>query len=300
MLNPADPEFWRSPPLMELNSGAVTLNAGQTHRVWRGLVQTPGSVELCLPVVIKWLPSGPKLSIELACAIASAMLRLPVPPGMLVLADPEQLPGLPIAAQRAAATAGRVLCFGSRLQWPDDTLERLRSDDIAVQDHTWNSVCAGKVGTRGAAWDELVANPDRHTGNLIFDGTRHWLIDHDLALQPLAPLMRRFAQRMVRMKVTEHKSAVNQLASQMARRRPSDHGILAQPDKFLAQRRRLQALMNFARSWVTGDAQIDAILVDAEIVLRSIDARLPALALMLNERLGVPEERTLWKKQEDS
>jgi hypothetical protein len=35
-------------------------------------------------------------------------------------------------------------------------------------------------------------------------------------------------------------------------------------------------------------------------VLRSIDARLPALALMLNERLGVPEERTLWKKQEDS
>jgi hypothetical protein len=125
MLNPNDPEFWRQPPVMDLNSGAVALSAGQTNKAWRGLVQTNGSSELSVPVVLKWIPNGPKLSIELACAIASSILQLPVPPGMLVLAHPDQLPGLSASAQRKQ----RLICFGSRLQWPDDTFARLYPDD---------------------------------------------------------------------------------------------------------------------------------------------------------------------------
>lgn len=300
MLNPNEPEFWRQPPVMDLNSGAVPITVGQTNKAWRGLVQTSGSTELSVPVVLKWIPTGPKLSIELACAITSSILKLPVPPGMLVLADPDQLPGLPAAGRRMAEARKRVVCFGSRLQWPDDTFERLNPGDTAAAEHTWGIVCNTKVGSRGAAWDELIANPDRHPGNLVYDGSRHWLIDHDLALQPLASVMRRFAQRMVRMQVAEHRASVNQLADQMKKRRPEDHGIQGQPDKFLRDRSKLQAAMNFVRGWVTGDAELDPIFVDTEIVLRSIDARLPALALMLRDRLGMREGRSLWRMEDHS
>lgn len=100
-------------PLAHLNSAGLPIDAGQTHKVWRGQVQVPGRTQPSVPVALKWMAGQVKLAIELACALAAGEMNLPVPRGVVVLADRDQLPGLASSAKRitsasAACTSGRT------------------------------------------------------------------------------------------------------------------------------------------------------------------------------------------------
>lgn len=287
-------------PLARLNSSGLPIDAGQVHKVWRGLVQVEGCMEPSVPVALKWMAGGEhKLPLELACSLAGAELGLTIPRGVLVLSRRDQLPGLPGTARPLPGTED-YLCYGSVHQWPDDTVARLLDDDDAVEEHTWQKLCASPGAPAGAAWDELAANADRHTGNVVFDGQRYWLIDHELALQPIAKVMRRFAAPGARLQLVEHRARENTLAAQLARRHPMSHGILKQPASFARAEQRLRALADRVRLWQTGHPQVDTVWPLTEVVLRGISLRLPALAVMLNQRLNIADARSLWNSSNPS
>lgn len=290
---PFDPDDLESLPVVHLMSAGAPIYAGQLNRVWRALVQTPGSVDSALPVVLKFMPSNVKVSIELGCSLASAVIGLPVPRGMVVLANPDELVGLP---QQARPLPGRseVLCYASVLRWPDDTAERALADDPAVTDFLWRRFCDTKLASPSAAWDELVANADRHTKNFVFDGARYWLIDHELSLRPISESIQRMTETAGRLSLVDHKADDNKVAHQLLQRRPADHGMLQQPKGFESRKQSLELLATRMAAWRTGDAALDAVLQDAETVLRGIILRLPALGLHLTDRISSPAGPLKW------
>lgn len=285
-------------PLARLNSSGLPIHAGQVNKVWRGLVQVEGSLEPSVPVALKWMSGVHKLPVELACALAGTALGLPIPRGVAVLAQRDQLPGLPGNAKPLAGTDD-YLCFGSVHQWPDDSTARLLGDSSA-DEFTWRSLCSGPTAAPGAAWDELAANADRHTGNLIYDGAKFWFIDHELALQPIAQVMNKFTRQTSRDLLLEHRARANKVAAELHRRHPADHGMLTQPQRFNRAETRLKLLADAIRTWQTGHSQVDTVWPLTEIVLRGIALRLPALALMLNQRLNVPDATSLWSSSRPS
>lgn len=284
-----DLEQWRSAPLYRLLTSGELLEGSHRHKVWRGLAHSVGDNEPGVPMIIKWLADPIALATELACALAGQALKLNVPAGRLVIADADQLKGLP-----ARFSGKSVLCFGSHLQWPDDMAVRLIRDDAAVEELIWRKLCETPQGAAGAAWDELVANEDRHYENVVFDGHKWWLFDHEEALEPISRVMKRFAQAAARQQITDHRSSTNKIAEELVRRRREDHGLERQPASLLTMRTRLRWIADAARNWRTGQSDVDETFAVAEVVLRSIDLRLPALALHLQDRLAKPEGASLW------
>ena len=118
----ADLQRWRVPPVYRMLSGGMVLNGRHQNKVWRGLAQLPNNTEPGVSLCIKWIRQKEALATELACSLAAQALKLQVPRGALVIADREQLPGLPASVK--GARTDKVLCFGSEYQWPDDTLAR--------------------------------------------------------------------------------------------------------------------------------------------------------------------------------
>lgn len=293
MIHGLDLDDTSRPPLARLNSSGLPIEAGQTHKVWRGMVQVEGSMESCLPVALKWMSGGAhKLPVELACSLAAAELGIPVPRGVVVLAKRDQLPGLPGFAKPMAGTDD-YLCYGSMHQWPDDSSAR-QLDDASAAEATWRHLCDDQGAAPGAAWDELAANADRHVGNLVFDGTKYWFIDHELALQPIAKAMRRFAEQAARHQLIDHRARANIVAEQLSRRRPNDHGMLDQPQRFARIETRMKLLADRVQQRTSGNVAVDTNWPMTEIVLRGIALRLPALGLMLNQRLQTPDASSLW------
>lgn len=102
-----------------------------------------------------------EIMIETACAMAGIEMGLPIPRPMLLHWE------------------GAGFLFGSEAI-PHPTLQaRLNQHaDIAATLATWKQLPAS------ATFDEWIANPDRHAGNLITDGAgSFWLIDHGLAMR---------------------------------------------------------------------------------------------------------------------
>lgn len=287
----ADLQRWRQPPVFRLLSTGALLSGSHQNKVWRGMAQVPESLEPGKPMIIKWVPKKEVLAAELACSIAAQALKLPVPPGVLVLAQKDELPGLPPRVHGAGTD--RLLCFGSELQWPDDTSARPKQAD-AAEEWVWQKVCDTSQGPAGGVWDELVVNSDRHCENLVFDGHSWWLIDHEQTLPSVAKVMKRFAEQVARQSVIEDRSKENTLAQQVILRRPGDHKMETLPLSWNGQRQRLGWLADQARHWSTGISEIDLVLMMTEIYLRGIDLRLPALALHLTKRLSKPESTSLW------
>ena len=287
----ADLQRWRAPPVYRLLSPGSLLEGNHQHKVWRGIAQTPGSHEPGMPLVFKWSAKPAVLAAELACALAARALRLQVPVGVLVLAQKDQLPGLP--ARVRGKETDVVICFGSELQWPDDTLARPTGEEAAAE-WTWQKLCDTPQGPAGGVWDELVANDDRHSNNAVFDGNRWWLIDHEFAIAPLAKVMTRFAEQVTRQSVIEHRAPVNILADQVLQRRRNDHKMEQLPAAWSTLRNRLQWIITQAQQWRTPHEQLNTVLMMTEIYLRSIDLRLPALALHLQRRMRIPESTALW------
>lgn len=278
-------------PLVEMVSAGAPIHAGQVHRAWSAMVQTRGSTDPAIPVVLKWMPSRVKIAVELGCSLAACALGLQVPRGMLVLAHPGDLMGLPSDASTLPGRAD-LLCFGSVLRWTDTA--RARDGDPQVDEYLWQRFCETATAAPGAAWDELIANADRHAGNFIFDGQRYWLIDHELALRPLADAIKRITDASVRSNIRDHRANGNQAATQLLNRRPSDHGMLAQPRSFESKTKTLELLAGRMARWRTGISGIDDVISDSETIVRGIILRLPALALQLGDRIKNPSSALLW------
>jgi hypothetical protein len=274
-------------------SGGLLLPGRHENKVWRGLAQYHNNTEPGVSLCIKWVPRKEVLATELACSLAAQALKLQVPRGSLVLAQRDQLPGLP--ARATGAMGDKVLCFGSELQWPDDTLARPVGLE-AVEDWVWRRLCDTPQGPIGAVWDELVANEDRHFENVVFDGNRWWLIDHEFTLQPVAKAMKRFTDSSVRAGVIDYHPLENTLVHEVVTR-CHDHKIQAIPQSLNSYKQRLLWMVGQARQWTestTGISELDTVLLMTWYYLSSIELRLPALPLHLGKRLQNPTQRLEW------
>jgi len=288
-IGPADLQRFTRLPLMRLLSPGVLLQGMHKNKVWRGLAQYPDVTDAGAMYAIKWSAKREVLATELACSLAAQALRLPVPAGILLLAEVDQLPGLPATA---ASGGSRILCFGSELQW-EDTTGRPRGE-LTIEEWTWRQVCGTAAGAQGGAWDELVANDDRNFGNVVYDGRRWWLIDHEKTLKPVAKVMRTFTEGSAREKVRDYRTPENRLAWQMKERRPNDHNMLDISVSLQAARQRLRWMASVVERWSSGHSDADTIFMMASIYLHSIDLRLPPSAQHLSERLSNPQRRALW------
>lgn len=276
-------------PVRQLMGGAMLQTGDHVNKVWRAMTGIPGSTEPAMPMAVKYMEDRPVLAAELACSLAAQILRLPVPPGALVIAHPADLPELP----KRLTSLTHVVCYGSAFQWPDEATARPRSA-AGLEEWIWQQVCNSKQGASGGAWDELVANPDRHCENVVYDGATWWLIDHEYSLPSVAKVMKNFADTVARQSILDDCAPCNTLAENMVKRRPNDHGLHNQPSQMDKHRRALHLLCEAAKKWRTGIADVDATLEMTEVYLRSIHLRLPALALHLGQRLRQPDSKSLW------
>lgn len=286
-----DLQRWREPPIMRMLSTGTLLHGNHTNKVWRSLVQTMNNLEPGMPVMVKFTSKKPVIAAELACALAARALRLQVPNGVLVLAEKDQLPELPRSV--TGGSKDLVICYGSELQFPDDTVARPTSA-AGAEEWTWANVCNTAQGPMGAAWDELVANADRHCDNLVFDGARWWLIDHEYTMPSVAKTMKRFAETQVRQQLIDETAKENTLAVEVLRRRPNDHKMDTLPKNWQPLRSRLEWLADRAQEWHTPMAEVNSVLEMTHLYLRSIHLRLPALALHLANRMQQPQGASLW------
>jgi hypothetical protein len=88
-----------------------------------------------------------------------------------------------------------------------------------------------RVGCKGAAWDELIASPDRHHQNALFDGVNWWLFDHDQALLESGAFCKTMDPTQRSLMCT-FSARCNILAKQMVKRLRSQNNISAQPALF--------------------------------------------------------------------
>jgi hypothetical protein len=288
-----DLQRWRVPPIYRMLSPGTLLSGEYKNKVWRAIAQIPGSTEPGTPMIVKWIEKKENLAAELACALAASALRLRVPTGVLVLAETDMLTGLP--KRLTDISQGTVICFGSEFQWPDDTLAK-PTDSDQVKDWVWSRLCETSQGSHGGVWDELLANEDRHTENVVFDGKAWWLIDHERSLTPVSSFMMKFAESAVRQAVVQHRAKGNPIASEMLSRHPNTHKMESIPQSLANLRSRLVWLIEQVQKWKTGNSDLDTLFMMTEIYLRSIDLRLPALPMHLHERLKQPATPDLWSQ----
>ncbi|MBK8752255.1 MAG: hypothetical protein IPL99_11715 [Candidatus Competibacteraceae bacterium] len=112
--------------------------------------------------IVKELPLY-ELITEILCALLGRELNLPIPEPLLVIDPAQQL-----------LVAGSVDVGYPSLHQP---VLAAHLPLIAALLQGWPAL------VRSACFDEWIANPDRHGGNLLFDGQGFWLIDHGLALR---------------------------------------------------------------------------------------------------------------------
>ena len=273
-----------APPIYHLAGTAELQDGDHSHDVWSVRVVHADMPNYTLPMIVKALPSAVTVAVELACGLAAKELRLNVPQPGLVVADRDDLPGL------ADSYVGkRLLLVGSHFQQRDALFAAAVENSSAAEKMIWDSVCETPVGRQGAAWDELIANPDRHCENLLFDGTQWWLFDHDQALSPAAAFVSAQGEMQTRLDAITHSASVNCLAAELLQRYGGQHEAIAEQSRRLnSGTRRLQALANFARHWTHPDAEVQTLLKLIAIVLELIQLRLPALAEQLQRRIAPP------------
>lgn len=282
-------EILARPPVYRLLAVAEKLRGKHLSHAWKGLAGIPGSTEPGIPVVFKFLTHAYQADIELACSLVSQILKLPVPFPALVICEKEDLPEAPQAMPTTA------VLFGSIFQAPDPFLAQRIKNNEDVDEFIWNSVCStGSTGTEGAVWDELVANPDRHSQNLLFDGRKWWLFDHNRALRPLAELYKNEAGQRDQQRFITFVDKVNHLLREMCARRPQDHGMEKHAEKMKANNKKLKLLANGVREWKTNHPQIDQTFQMAAFIIDIIAQRLDPLPLYIANRLSTQQPASLW------
>jgi hypothetical protein len=271
-----------SPPIYHLAGTAARKEGRHTHPVWLGRVVHEQIAGESLPMIVKLMEGQVPAAIELACALAARELRLPVPRPGLVVAERSLLPGVPDSVRGDV-----LLLIGSHYQRPDAFMASVTANgDEAAEDHIWRTLCDSPTAAPAAAFDELVANADRHCENVLFDGVQWWLFDHDLALPPASSYVAEPTLTERRLEAIEFMAKANQVAREMLIRRPKDHEILSQPTQFDSRAKAVRALAFRAESWHHEEHHIEGIFRLTSVVLGLIHLRLPALAGHLRTRLG--------------
>lgn len=289
-------ELAEIPPIFSLSATANIIGYDDDHRnpVWRGFVSLPNPNSTGIAMAIKYLGvSSIKTSIELACGLVAFALKLPVPRPALVYCEREDLPELP-----NEVIGQTILLFGSQFQYADNFWTQSVAKSASAADQIWNKICSLPLGSRGAAWDELIANPDRNHNNLIFDGSKWWLFDHDKAIQSDTATKSDANRISMTRDFTEFVVKTNLLAIEMIKRRPNDHNLEIQSKDFDKHKQRLQALSHLTSKWTDADPRINGILVDTNLFINMISNRLPALANHLIQRIGARNGDSLWTSQE--
>lgn len=138
-----------------------------------------------------------------------------------------------------------------------------------------------------------MANPDRHAQNLLFDGVKWWLFDHNLALQPLSDLYTSIGEASAQRKVVDHIARVNQILSQLKIRHSGNEDILKEADRLAKQAKKLTLLAIEMRKWKL-DARIAPIMMIAATIVDLIALRLKPLGMYLEQRLETPTANNLW------
>jgi hypothetical protein len=269
---------------------AERLEGNHIHPAWRGQVASQG-MPRAKTMIVKWLDGHLALCVELACALAAQSLGLRVPVPGIVIAPREFVQGIP-----ASVGSHEIVLVGSEYKGPDAFLARATHGNPAAEEFVWNKLCASDMGPAGAAWDELVANEDRHHQNAIFDGSHWWLFDHDRALMGAGTYSKNPTDPKVRLDLKNFSAKCNNLADQMVKRHRSSHGISAQPAEFDRHKGALSLLAQAAKKWIHPDPKIQGIFDSTAILLTAIELRLPALALHLQARIEEPSAEDLWKQ----
>lgn len=119
------------------------------------------------------VPSGPprRLYVEIACALIGRAAGLAVPEPLLALIFPAQAPFLNLAEPVFGFGSVQVSSPGLPAQHLDGPIDAIRRALSNTSD--FHLVCA---------FDEWIANNDRVSENILYDGLRFWLIDHGEAL----------------------------------------------------------------------------------------------------------------------
>ncbi|NYT36640.1 hypothetical protein ERD78_07135 [Allopusillimonas soli] len=288
-------------PIFELMSEPTIVVGDHINTVWRGLACPYGTNEAGAALIIKALLTPLALATELACAIAGRYLGLPVPAPSIVLCDPELLTQIPPGVlQGSLRTAdGQLIYYGSQLIF-EHPIRPTSTLNPKVIERIWAKVCANEVAPSGAAWDELVANPDRHHENLTYDGERWWLYDHDKALASLADLYARITETESRVAIVAHQAPRNQIASEMERRR-CDMAQVGQRSKTMSRSAKgFDLLVSSVEKWQNSDVRVNSVLVLATDVLRSIGFRLPAIELLVEQRINTKQNLSLLWSEPDA
>lgn len=141
------------------------INLTQKAYVWTEHCQT-------VSVFCKLLDTPRQIFIECLCALIGRAIGIPIPKPYLILATPETFTGI----------SKPTFLFGSAdVEYPS-LMRRLNChnnivNEISLELESMDKQCGV------ALFDEWIANPDRHEGNILFDGsTTFYFIDHETAI----------------------------------------------------------------------------------------------------------------------
>ncbi|ROM62414.1 hypothetical protein BK653_26845 [Pseudomonas brassicacearum] len=126
------------------------------NQPWRGIAATAAGE---VAVIAKKI-SGREMAVEVICAVLGRSAGLPVPEPLLLL------------------DSANEWHFGSADTGHPNLSQFVSSQDRSILDELerWPELLAA------ACFDELIANPDRHDGNILFNGQDFLLIDHGLCI----------------------------------------------------------------------------------------------------------------------
>lgn len=154
--------------------GAAPLGAGEkgVNETFVGLIETATERHRAY---IKVLDSRQLIN-ELICSTLGRAVGLPIPEGFIVRATSTDLPESGILAQHQ----GEALIFGCADVGHPSLKRRLTESGGEILRELFNS---WKQWDSAAIFDEWIANPDRHPGNLLLESpSKVWLIDHSHSL----------------------------------------------------------------------------------------------------------------------
>lgn len=240
-----------------------------------------GSTVQC---VFKHMSHLGKLPVEMACALTGAVLGNQIPKPCLV-----QVPrGLLAELPESAYVHQSAYLFGSTYVTEGGFLEQLaEASDSTIDNAVWNHFCSNEsMAAKGAALDELLANWDRHTKNMRFDGKSWWLFDHD---QALGPAHGKDATKVA----ANFKAHDNKIAVNLKQRRPSDHGMPNAARLAHNKQTTVAALAAKAFMWQHTNPDVTAIWRQTAQLIDLLSRRLPMLQSLIGERIHTPKASDL-------